>query len=534
MLGFLLPLVLSALPLPSVDEADTSTRTYTVTASTTEEYKPKIAIEGNRVLPAQVYLVLLEPPKRWPIGQVAVERMRQRLLRFLHDAGYELAYVKITADKEQLLVAIDEGRLERITFPGQSGLGALRMQLELDLPADVFNRAQLDDQLQLFQREHDIRVSEYKLVPVGEVTHTGVQLSDMGAIRGVPIVPEQGRFELQIFVLEKDLPPGLHLEMDAKSGDGLRTRFKYRTGGLFTEEERWEMAAEFGMRVQDLLRGSQGQRFISRGAVGLRWYSPRIGGLPLRFVVAPEALWLSRQRLDLGISLYDALRVEPTAYFSYKTERATVSLGGGAEYQYLMSLNADETMSSGMIIRPPQKLLPVILAKIDVELGRDSMRLDRYHNIEASIRTRLAAQKKDIQNRLTLGYDTTFGFGFDDLRIRTSGTMILGHVAFTDEERFGDRLRGLFNDEIFCSNAAGFGAEYRISIAREIYKVGIFHDAAVCGPETSDGPIWGNAFGVGFHALVVDTFRFSVNIAQGFATGGRQDQGVSIGLSQVF
>lgn len=530
-LGLFFSLALVAAPQV---EVDTSTRTYTVTASTAEEpYAPKVVIRGNRVLPAQVYLVLLDAPDRWPIPKRAVQRMQDRLMQFLNRAGYELARVQITPEKEQLVVDIDEGRLERITFPGQSGLGALRMQLGLDLPADVFNKTQLDEQLQQFQKDHDIRVKEYKLVPVGEVLHTGIQLSEIGYIRGVPIVPDQGSFELQIFVNEKDLPPGFHMSVDAKSGDGLRTRFKYRTGGIFTEDERWEGAVEVGLRVQDILTGSDGQRFVSRGGLGLLWYSPKIGGLPFRFIVNAEGLWLSRQRLDLGISLYDAVRFDPTAAFAYKTDRATVSLGSGAEYQYIASLNRDEAIYTDELSYPPKKFRPIILAQLDVELGHDSMRLDRYHNIEAEIRTRLGS-KETIQNRFSLEYDVTFGFGFDDLRLRASGLSILGQVAFTDEARFGDQLRGLFNDEVFCSNAAGVSAEYRISIARDLYKIGLFHDGAVCGPETSDKLVWGNAFGVGFHALIVDTFRFSINFAQGFATGGRQDQGVSLGLSQVF
>jgi len=255
--------------------------------------------------------------------------------------------------------------------------------------------------------------------------------------------------------------------------------------------------------------------------------------MPLRIVVKPEVVWLSRQRPDLGVMRYDDLLVQPTAVLSYQVFRLlNLSLGGGLEYQHVLSLVRDPG-ATAPLVSPPATAYPLILANTTFELGRDSQRLDRFHRIELALLSRVGGTDT-TETRISLGYDTALGFGFDDLQLAAKGAALFGHIAFTDEERLGDQLRGLFNDQIFCRRVAAASAEYRLSLAREMYKVSAFHDGAVCSEASAGRTVWANAFGLGFHALILDTFRFSIYLAQGFASPKLSDQGVSIRLSQVF
>lgn len=509
-------------------------RSFTVTATAALDHvlaSDRILVRGNVVLPTQVYRSLVQLPDRWPPTREALDRAARGLRLFLIDAGYLLARVQAKREDDQVVFYVDEGRLERLTFPGKVGLGALRLQLELDLPGSVFNKPSLDEQLLRFAKDYQLQVREYRLVPA-ESAKGGVQLSSLMEVRGVPVLPEQGLFELQIFTVEPELPPGLHLELDGRPADGLRARLKYRFQSLVFDDDRLEPSAEVGVRAQDFLGAPKTRRKLSRLAVGLIAYSPRIKDVPVRVLVWPEVRWHSRQRLDLEIQTYDFLFVDPRLLLMIVvSEHLELYLGGGVEYQRLLTL---ERTGTTPLVEPFAALQPFLSLKGEMRLGGDITRLDQQHQFELELRQVLALHG-DWRSQARGGWSKTFPLGFDELRVGLSGMAVFGRVAFTDEDRVGDALRGgLFGEEIYCDGVATAALEFRWSLFRELYKVGVFHDGAVCHSGIDDRWRVADAFGISFHALLLNTFRLSISVAQGFASGGRSDQGLSLALSQVF
>ncbi|MBK6689161.1 MAG: hypothetical protein IPG45_32130 [Deltaproteobacteria bacterium] len=517
------------------DAPESEERTFTVTATAGQEHvlaSDRILVRGNVVLPTQVYRSLVQLPDRWPPTEQALDRAARGLHHFLIDAGYLLARVQAKAEGEQVVFYVDEGRLERLTFPGKIGLGALRLQLELDLPGSVFNKPSLDEQLTRFAKDYQLRVREYRLVPSQIGTKSGVQLSSMMELRGVPVLPEQGLFELQIFTDEPELPPGLHLELDGRPADGLRSRLKYRFESLIFDDDRLEPSVEIGVRVQDFLGAPKTRRKLSRLAVGLIAYSPRISNVPVRVLLWPEVRWHSRQRLDLEVLTYDFLFVDPRLLLMVVvSDRLELYVGGGVEYQRLLTL---ERVGAAPLVEPFAAMQPFLFLKGDFRLGGEITRLDQQHVFELELRQVLALHG-DWRSQARASWNKTIPLGFDEVRLGLSGMAVFGRVAFTDEDRVGDALRGgLFGEEIYCDGVATAALEFRWSLFRELYKVGVFHDGAVCHSGLDDRWRVANAFGVSFHALLLNTFRLSISVAQGFASGGRSDQGLSVALSQVF
>lgn len=81
------------------------------------------------------------------------------------------------------------------------------------------------------------------------------------------------------------------------------------------------------------------------------------------------------------------------------------------------------------------------------------------------------------------------------------------------------------------------GAEYRLSLVRELYKVGVFYDGAGFKREQSASGSqagYAQAFGFGAHALILSTFRLSAYLAFGFSDSATFEQSISMTMIQVF
>ena len=94
------------------------------------------------------------------------------------------------------------------------------------------------------------------------------------------------------------------------------------------------------------------------------------------------------------------------------------------------------------------------------------------------------------------------------------------------------------NGDIYVEKVAGLSLEFRLSLARDLFKLGVFHDAAVFGELDRAGGgetfRFANSFGLGFHALILDTFQLDLYYAFGFNSEEDFDHGPSASLKKVF
>ena len=102
----------------------------------------------------------------------------------------------------------------------------------------------------------------------------------------------------------------------------------------------------------------------------------------------------------------------------------------------------------------------------------------------------------------------------------------------------GRYLRGVFGDDYYMDRVGSLALEYRLSLTRDLFKLGIFHEAAVWR-ETRDAgrrpPIrYGNSFGPSFHALVMDVMQVDIYYAVGFTSDRRDDNGFVLRLKKAF
>src|SRR6266851_2952541 len=137
---------------------------------------PLLVFHGNVALVEDVYRTALDLPAATKATPASARAVAVRLQKFLHDSGYVLATVRARAKGEQIVVDVDEGRLDKIIFLGGGAFETLRLRLELNLRDGIFNKPELERQLRALGRRLGLGEFAYEVVPVAHVEPPGLQL----------------------------------------------------------------------------------------------------------------------------------------------------------------------------------------------------------------------------------------------------------------------------------------------------------------------------------------------------------------------
>jgi len=184
---------------------------------------PLLVFHGNVGLVDDVYRTVLDLPAGTKATPATARAVASRLQKFLHDSGYVLGTVRARAEGDQIVVDVDEGRLDKIIFLGGGAFETLRLRLELSLRDDIFNKPELERQLRALGRRLGLGEFAYEVVPVPHVGSPG--LLNLEPTGQPPGPAGLGRpYELHVLVRPGAFRPGISPELEVDSLDTIAAR----------------------------------------------------------------------------------------------------------------------------------------------------------------------------------------------------------------------------------------------------------------------------------------------------------------------
>lgn len=502
-----------------------------------------IRFEGNLVLPDEVYRAVLDVPAEALPEPETAQLVADQVQRFLLKGGYELSTVAVLLDDGGLTVRVDEGRLEKVVFRGRFTLPMLRFKIALDLPKDVFNRPQLEREVRLRAKELGIEPPSWELVETSAPKHQGVQVTESPGIviAGRTMIGPQQRFELHFTFGEPAWSTGLGVDVRTSWMDGLEVGLNYQSKGLAFPRDRWRVALSGGLGLRNDLPQNNIYVFPSRLIGDAVWYSPPIdeSGTARAFLSLHNE-GIARQRRDFGLENYFALRSELSLSIQVRPHRA-VSLFGGAGMQYFIvgGLVGPFGSPSPISVSDPTRLRSFVEARLDLVFFDGDSRWDRRHALFLEGRLSANLTRFDLPTfaEARLGYQLVVPIGWHDVWIRGKGTWMSGDVLFPFEEVLGEHLPAVFG-EIFVQKAGGVRAEFRYSLVRDIFKVGLFANGLAYGEEKRDTKEVIARFGAGVgptaHVLIEGIFQLDLFLNFSVLSNGRFSTGLLVWLNKVF
>jgi hypothetical protein len=503
---------------------------------------PLLVFHGNVGLVDDVYRTVLDLPTGTKATPPTARAVASRLQKFLHDSGYVLATVRARAEGDQIVVDIDEGGLDKIIFLGGGAFETLRLRLELNLRDGIFNKPELERQLRALGRRLGLGEFAYEVVPVAYVEPSGLQLGFEPTGQSSREFARLGRpYELHVLVQPGVLRPGISPELEVNSLEGGGLGATWQSGRLLYEQDRYRISGRVAGALRGRLDGSGSYFTVTRLRGDAEYDCPPIAGA-LRPSLRVGGDLIDRQRPDLRLEAFRFARLEAGLQLLFlPLPQLSASLGLGAERRLLFSV---EPQSGVPPLAGPQYSLadtrPYADATLSLTFDPESIRRDQHHQLALGARLYAAPHTGDEGAlHLFASYQKMWHAGWNELWLEARGISRTGFVVFPEEESIGggDFLRGPFGAE-YTRRLVAMDLEYRLSLYRDVFKVGLFHNAVaysrldrVSGAETLAAA---NAVGLGVHLLIIDEFQLDAGYGVGWASGGKFDSGGALAIQQAF
>jgi len=506
---------------------------------------PLLVFRGNVVLTDDVYATVLDLPAEFVVDRVGAVVVRDRLTEFLHRSGYELARVEAVVEGEHVRVEIDEGRVDKLVLSGEGGLRTVQLLLSLGLPYNVFNRPYLERQLELVRAQTGVEVDRIELVSLPDVDHQGPQLEklgtvvdDLGRFIGHPLLPPRSKYEVHVFFKHRDWSNGFGLAAAFGGTDGLTLGTDYRGSRAFLPGDRWQLGARASAKLRNRIEDLSSYPSLQAASVDGRWFTPPLW-LGLRPALVARTALTSRQRPDVNLESYQLLQAQLALGLTYDLfAGATLGIGAGAEWRSVFGLVPVDGLAPPAEVQRRTDLLPFLGLVADVVFDVDEIRRDRHHELVLENRHYPRGSGTGY-GVTTLRYQRIYERGWHDLWLTARGAWLWGNTPFFDEQPVGGtHVRGVFDARWYTRHVMSVGSEVRLSITRDLYKVGLFTDLAAFGQRdrTSGGETGRlvGAFGPSLHVLIADAFQLDIYYAIGIASRHDVERGLSVGLEQAF
>ncbi len=503
---------------------------------------PLLVFHGNVGLVEDVYRTVLELPTGTKATPATARTVASRLQKFLHDSGYVLATVRARAEGEQIVVDVDEGRLDKIIFLGGGAFETLRLRLELNLRDGIFNKPELERQLRALGRRLGLGEFAYEVVPVRYVEPPRLQLDLESIGQPPPGLVSPGRpYELHVLVQPGAFRPGIspELEVDSLEGGGLGAT--YQSGRLLYKQDRYQIGGRLAGALRGRLDGSGSYFTFTRLLGDAEYDAPAIAKV-LRPSIRARADLSDRQRVDLRLEAFRFATLETEVQLlALPIPQMRASLGIGVQRRLLYSVEPEGGVPP---VPGPQYSLahtrPYADATLSLTFDPESIRRDRHHQLALGSRVYGSPHAgDDAALHLSASYQKMWPLGWNEFWLEARAISRTGFVVFPEEESIGggDFLRGPFGAE-YTRRLVAVDLEYRLSLLRDVFKVGLFHNAVAYSrldrATGADKLAAANSVGLGVHLLIIDEFQLDAGYGVGWASGGKFDSGGALAIRQAF
>jgi hypothetical protein len=503
---------------------------------------PLLVFRGNVGLVEDVYRTVLDLPAGTQATPATARAVTSRLQKFLHDSGYVLGTVRARVEGPQIVVDIDEGRLDKIIFLGGGAFETLRLRLELNLRDGIFNKPELERQLRALGRRLGLGEFAYEVVPVRQVEPPGLQL-DFEQLRQTPPGFEGlGRpYELHVLIQPGVFRPGISPELEVDSLEGGGIGATYQSGRLLSEQDRYRIGGRIAGALRGRLDGSGSYFTFSRLLGEAEYEAPPISRV-LRPSLIARADLSDRQRADLHLESFQFATLEAGVQLLFlPVPQLRASVGVGAQRRLLFSAEPEAGAPPVPGLHYPlAQTRPYADVTLSLTFDPEAIRRDHHHQLALGARICGSSHEGDEGAlHLSAGYQKMWHLGWNELWLQAQAISRTGFVVFPEEESIGsgDVLRGPFGGE-YTRRLVALDLEYRLSLVRDTFKVGLFHNAvayARIDRETgADKLAVANSLGPGVHLLLIDEFQLDASYGVGWASGGKFDWGGWLAIRQAF
>lgn len=428
-----------------------------------------IHVVGNDLLLDPVLSNELDLPYAPAATAELAQRAERQLESYLKETGFTLARVDALIYRGELWLFVDEGQIDEVFFAGAGTTKTARMQLDFDLPEDIYNEAHLERELERLRVKHGLRALEAELIEKDGEEPEYLERRLVAALEKDVDEAEkvwdeaQDRYALRVIAVGEEWGRGFDFGVDVIGPYGLEVAVGYSDTDLVLSADRYSAELEVGGLSEEWFTGAQAELFYAAPEQFDESVRPALD-------LDAEIDNLERETLDLSRYLY--LQSDATVLVGFEPRYdLVIAPGVGWGYDNLIEFEAGPNTPDYVVEQ--SRSYPVGQIGLEWLLSRVGFRQDKLHLLEAILEARNVDE--GLWLRFEGDYQRTWGFDYDTLFLRSNYFGFFGDgIEWYDEDPIASQvIRAVAGDYEFARRLLALGTEYRLSFYEDILKAGL-------------------------------------------------------------
>lgn len=492
-----------------------------------------------------VYRALLNVPRSAKATPELARRLAGRLATFLREAGYELATVRTQVVDGQIAITVDEGQLDKVILIGVGADTKIRFRLELNLPQEVFNRPQLEQELPRLARRYRLLSWSYELWPTAQLEEPrGLQLGDVESLSALPFFHGGRAYELRIFASTDGWGQGFAPELNTGGVAGLEAGGRFRWRDLLLAGDRVEARVRAGVNLRSHLVEPGSRPVLTHLLAEVRYFGPPFwagaGPQGLRPAVTTKGELWTLQRQDLGLEDYAVGTAEAAAGIgAHPAPAFDYAITLGVQRRWLFDVQSvDPVLDAKVAQAPAAQNRGFLSLNGQYVLNPGDLRTDQRNRLELDLRLWGLSKLPSTFLRVDAIAQHLWKLAWNELWLTLHVTALAGSWSFLEEEPLGNHLRVGFGGDKYTQNITSLRSEFRYSLLRDIIKASVFTDLAgyLELPDAAQAQTFAlaGASGLGLNVLAADQFQCNLYAGVGWSTTRWGKFGVALQIKEAF
>ena len=453
-----------------------------------------------------------------PRGQKHYAAVSRKISAFYQKSGYILVRTYPVQETDDVLVIyVDEGQLGRIIFKNLNTIDTLKIKYEFELKEKIYNKIAIGKEIERVKEKYGFKDISYSLVPVTEGEKSFFQLNDE------IIIPGFGRTRIPLFK-EYSSIYNLVIEFIRKPGEaksftyGIKTNYskgfipdlEFRNPNLFQKNDLLVIGASLGLFYGFDLKFNNPPKWTFIEAHSDYHFAPmRKYFTPM---ASASAYYSRAARKDLGITNYNYLKLRSIfAPGITLLNNLHIYAGLGGESVLIFTPKTEPDSRYASKIDEHNETWSVFESRIKLDIHPWSLKRTKMQEFEATYNY---YKNNSSFHEVNMNLTGVIEFVNLDIYIYTfTFDKIWNTPPFYHEYSVSDQyFKGFMGKSYYTRNILKFSNEYKFSVYRDKYHLGIFADVTRFDGSGYDliGYQNGIVAGIAGHIIFLDQFEFNI------------------------
>jgi hypothetical protein len=456
----------------------------------------------------------------------------RKITAFYQKAGYILVKTYLVQETdERLIIFIDEGQIGRIVFKRLDTIDTIKMKYEFELKDRIYNMNTIEKEISRVKKKYSFKDVRYSLEPITEGDKSFFQLDEE------IIIPKLGAFKIPIFN-EFSSRYNLEIEFIREAGEakeltyGIRTSYskgfipdlEYRYPAFFKNNDLLIIGSSIGLFYGFDLKFKNPPKWTFM-EIHSEYYLAPIKNFftPMASV---SAYYSRASRKDLGITNYNYLKLRSIfapGITLLNSLHIYAGLGGESVHIFAPKTEPDSPYASNL--KEQDETWAVFESRIKLDIRPWTLKKTKKQEFEALYN--YYTNKKSFYE-VIMEWNGILEFKNLDLYIYTfEFKKIWDKPPFYHEYSVSDsNFKGFMGKSYYSRNMIKFSNEYKFSIYKDVYHLGLFADIVRFEGSGYDltGYQNGMVAGIAGHIIFLDQFEFNIFFGKDYLFSNGESQ----------